>query len=78
MERRRQSSFLSISVSAKSSTNDPKEDLRSGLFALDKSHLGNMNLRESSTSSREGIDEDAIDRFLKEEDVYTVDLKAYM
>ena len=37
-----------------------------------------MNLRENSTSSREGIDEDAIDAFLKEEDVYTVDIQQYM
>ena len=78
LERRRLNSntgsFISLSVSAKSTISDPKEELRAGLFDLDRSHLKHMKSPEDKTSPHQEINEDAIDAFLETEDVFPVDI----
>ena len=66
MERRRLSSFISLSVSAKSQISDPREDLKSGDFKLDKSHLAGCQPDDGSTAETSDVDESAIDKFLAE------------
>ena len=65
-------------MSAKSQISDPKEDLRSGIFDLDRSHLTSINRLDDSAMSNDDIDEGAIDTFLQEEGVYPQDIKRYM
>lgn len=81
MERRRLDSMsLSLSISTQNAQVHPKEELRAGVFDLEKSHLSAIMPFETSSTENasEIINEAAIDAFLEEEKVYQVDVKKYL